>query len=140
MPTIIQSLTDIPLGAILVQTQADGSLVAYMPGDELPEIPQGQAVDPVPQSVTKRQLYRGLMQVGWLGTTMPQIDAAITAMINQMPEPPREIARVEFFTSRDFLRGDPLLNSALASPPLNKTAADIDDFFRICGSFAPEGE
>lgn len=25
----------------------------------------------MPVIVTKRQLYRGLMQVGWLGTTMP---------------------------------------------------------------------
>ncbi len=95
---------------------------------------------PVPQSVTKRQLYRGLMQAGWLGTTMPQIDAAITGLIAQMPEPPREVARVEFFTSRDYLRSNPLLLGALMAPPLSKTVAEVDDFFRLCGSFAPEGE
>jgi hypothetical protein len=98
--------------------------------------PPGPA--PVPQSVTKRQLYRGLMQVGWLGTTMPQIDAAISALIATMPEPPREVARVEFFTSRDYLRNNALLLGALMSPPLSKTVAEIDDFFRLCGSFAPE--
>ena len=99
-----------------------------------------EPVSNVPTGVTRRQLYRGLMQVGWLGTTMTQIDAAITAMIGAMPEPPREVARVEFFTSRDFLRNNPLLVSALMSPPLNKTSAQVDDFFRLCASFAPEGE
>jgi hypothetical protein len=103
----------------------------------VPTSPEPQSV---PQSVTRRQLYRGLMQVGWLGTTMPQIDAAITAMIGAMPEPPREVARVEFFTSRDFLRNNPLLVSALMSPPLSKTSAEVDEFFRLCASFAPEGE
>lgn len=105
-----------------------------------PPPPPPPGPEPVPQSVTKRQLYRGLMHVGWLGTTMPQIDAAINGMIGAMPEPPREIARVEFFTSRDYLRHNPLLSSALMAPPLSKTVEEVDDFFRLCGSFAPEGE
>jgi hypothetical protein len=114
---------------------ADGSAV-LLPAVDLP--PPGPA--PVPASVTKRQLYRGLMQEGWLGSTMPQIDAAITQMVNAMTEPPREVARVEFFTSRDYLRNNPLLIGALMSPPLSKTVAEVDDFFRLCGSFSPEGE
>ena len=108
---------------------------AYTPPPTPPAEP-----DPVPVSITRRQLYRGLMQAGWLGTTMDQINAAITGMINAMPEPPREVARVEFFTSRDFLRNNPLLVSALMSPPLSKTSAQVDDFFKLCASFAPEGE
>ena len=95
---------------------------------------------PVPQSVTRRQLYRGLMQVGWLGTTKDQIEGAVNGLLAQMPEPPREVARVEFFTSRDFLRSNPLLLGALMSPPLSKTVAEIDDFFRLCGSFDPEAQ
>jgi hypothetical protein len=135
----VQSVRDVPPGALLAQRQPDGTVLVYMPGDTLPPDPE-PGPEPVPASVTRRQLYRGLMQVGWLGTTMPQIDAAITAMIGAMPEPPREVARVEFFTSRDFLRNNPLLVSALMSPPLNKTSAQVDDFFRLCASFAPEGE
>lgn len=141
MPVTLQSIRDpIPTGATRAQVQADGTVRVYMPGDDIPEIPQAPSVDPVPASVTRRQLYRGLMQMGWLGTTMDQINAAITGMINAMPEPPREVARVEFFTSRDFLRANPLLVSALMSPPLSKTSAEVDEFFRLCASFAPEGE
>lgn len=138
----VQSVMDIPARAIRAQLQPDGTVLVYMPGDDLPPPPDPgpPAPEPVPQSVTKRQLYRGLMHVGWLGTTMPQIDASINAMINAMPEPPREVARVEFFTSRDFLRNNPMLLSALMGPPLSKTAEQVDDFFRLCGSFAPEGE
>lgn len=102
------------------------------------EIAAANAASLVPRSVTKRQLYRGLMQVQWLGTTQPQIDAAISGLIATMPEPPREVARVEFFTSRDYLRNNALLLGALMAPPLSKTVAEIDDFFRLCGSFAPE--
>jgi hypothetical protein len=120
----------------------DGTWIVYEPGDTLPNDLLGAPddPDPVPASVTKRQLYRGLQAVGWLGATMPQIEAAITGIVNAMTEPPREIARVEFFTSRDYLRHNPLLMGALMSPPLSKTAAQVDDFFRLCGSFAPEGE
>jgi len=140
MPVTTQSIREPqPAGAVRGALQPDGSVIWYMPGDTLPPDPE-PGPDPVPASVTRRQLYRGLMQVGWLGTTMPQIDAAITAMIGAMPEPPREVARVEFFTSRDFLRNNPLLVSALMSPPLAKTSAEVDDFFRLCASFAPEGE
>lgn len=121
--------------------QADGTWVVYEPGDTLPDGLFGGPPDPnpVPDSVTRRQLYRGLMQVGWLGATKPQIESAIDAMLSQMPEPPREIARTEFYTSRDFLRGNTLLIGAMKSTPLSKTDAQIDDFFRLCASFPPEG-
>jgi alkylation response protein AidB-like acyl-CoA dehydrogenase len=130
-----------PAGAIRGAVQTDGSVIWYMHGDDIPQPPeQGEQPEPVPQSVTKRQLYRGLMQMGWLGTTMPQIDAAVNTLVNQMPELPREVARSDFFTSRDYLRNNPLLVSALMGPPLSKTAEQVDDFFRLCGSFAPEGD
>lgn len=127
--------------AIARVAQENGTWVVYEAGDELPSGLFGQPVDPnpVPYSITKRQLYRGLMQVGWLGATMPAIDAAIVAMISAMPESVREVARVEFFTSRDYLRANPLLVAALSSPPLSKTSAQIDDFFRLCESFPAEG-
>jgi len=122
--------------------RSDGGFDCYDYGDTLPNELFGPPTDqnPVPRSVTKRQLYRGLMQAGWLGTTMPQIDAAINAMISAMPEPPREVARVEFFSSRDYLSNNRLLLSALMSPPLSKTLAEVHDFFRLCASFAPDGE
>lgn len=119
--------------------QSDGTWLVYEPGDTPPP-PPPPGPPPVPHSVTKRQLYRGLMQAGWLGTTMPQIDAAINAMISAMPEPPREVARVEFFASRDYLSNNGLLLAALMSPPLSKTLAEVHDFFRLCASFAPDGE
>lgn len=123
-----------------VATQ-DGAWIVYEPGDTIPQGLFGPPADPnpVPPSVTKRQLYRGLMQVGWLGITQPQIDAAVNGMLAQMPNPPREIARSDFFASRDYLRGNPLLVGAMMSSPLSKTVAEIDDFFRLCGSFDPEG-
>jgi hypothetical protein len=139
MTTIVQSIRDVPVGALRAALQADGTVLVYMPGDALPPAPP-PGPPPVPASVTKRQLYRGLMQEGWLGSTMPQIDAAITQMVNAMTEPPREVARVEFFTSRDYLSTNPMLLSALMSPPLSKTAEQVADFFRLCGSFSPEGE
>lgn len=132
----VNSLSAIPRTCRLAMQQPDGTWLCYMPGDQLP--PEPPAADPVPESVTKRQLYRGLMQVGWLGATMPQIEAAVNAMLSQMPDPPRETARVEFFTSRDFLRANPLLVAAFKSPPLSKTDAQIDEFFRLCDSFGPE--
>ncbi len=138
MTITVQSVRDVPANAVRYALQADGSVLVYLPGDPLPPPPPpGPA--PVPESVTKRQLYRGLMQVGWLGTTMPQINAAVDSMLAQMTNPPREVARAEFYTSRDYLRSNPLLLSALMSPPLSKTVAEIDDFFRLCATFAPEG-
>ena len=135
----VPTIRDVPAGAVRYALQAEGTVLVYMPGDTLPpEPPPGPP--PVPTSVTKRQLYRGLREVGWLGTTMAQIDGAINAMLAQMPEPPRELARMEFFTSRDYLRNNPLLVGALMSPPLSKTAAEVDAFFILCGRFAPEGE
>lgn len=116
----------------------DGTVTLYYAGETPPEVPAGPPS--VPVSVTKRQLYRGLQQVGWLGTTKDQIEGAVNGLLAQMPEPPRETARIEFFTSRDYLRSNPLLLAALMGPPLSKTVAEIDDFFRLCGSFAPEGE
>lgn len=111
---------------------------AWVPYTPPPPPPPGPG--PVPQSVTKRQLYRGLMQVGWLGTTMQQINASVDAILAAMPEPPRELARTEFYTSGAFLRNNPLLVGAMMSPPLSKSVAEVDDFFRLCGSFAPEGD
>lgn len=121
--------------------QADGTWLVYELGDTLPDGIFGPPADPdpVPESVTRRQLYRGLMQAGWLGTTKPQIDAAIDAMLSQMTEPPREIARTEFYTSRDFMRNNALLVGAMSDPPLSKTKQEIDEFFRLCASFPPEG-
>ncbi len=140
MTVILSSIHEpLPHDAMRAQLLANGTVLVYMPGDALPPDP-APGPDPVPSSVTRRQLYRGLMQEGWLGTNMAQIDAAINGLLQAMPEPPREVARVEFFTSRDFLRANPLLVSALTSPPLSKTTAEVDDFFRLCASFAPEGE
>lgn len=132
----VSTIYQIPKNFLAAVHQPDGTWLVYMPGDELPPAPP--AADPVPESVTKRQLYRGLMQVGWLGATMPQIEAAVNAMLSQMSDPPRETARTEFYTSRDYLRANPLLVAAFKSPPLSKTDAQIDEFFRLCDSFGPE--
>lgn len=137
-PTLIDA-QQIP--GIARVAQADGTWIVYEHGDTLPEGIFGGPPDknPVPESVTRRQLYRGLMQVGWLGATKPQIEASIDAMLSGMTEPPREIARTEFYTSRDFLRNNALLVGAMKSPPLAKTDAEIDEFFRLCASFPTDG-
>lgn len=139
---IVDTLTQAQaITAIARAAMPDGRWIVYQPGDTLPPDLFGAPSDPnpVPAVVTKRQLYRGLMQVAWLGATQPQIDAAVSAMLSKMPDPPREIARSDFFTSRDYYRTNELLVGALKSPPLSKTDAQIDDFFRLCGSFPAEG-
>ena len=132
----VNSLSEIPRNCRLAVQQPDGTWLCYTPGDTLP--PEPPAVNPVPESVTKRQLYLGLMQVGWLGATMPQIEAAVNGMLSQMPDPPRETARTEFYTAGEYLRANHLLVAAFKSPPLSKTDSEIDEFFRLCDSFGPE--
>ena len=137
MPITVQSIHDIPANAIRTALQADGSVLAYLPGDTLPP-PPPPGPPPVQQSITKRQLYLALMELAWFGSTMDQINAQINALLDQLPNPPRERARTEFFTSRDYLRGHALLNAMVTSPPLSKTQADLDMLFTLGATFAPE--
>jgi hypothetical protein len=139
MPTTVQSIHHIPANAIRSQLQTDGTVLVYLPGDTLPP-PPPPGPPPVQQSITKRQLYRGLREKGWFGTTKAQIEAAVDALLAQMPEPPRETARIEFYTSRDYLRTNAMLVAALKAPPLSLTDAGIDDFWGFCATFAPDGE
>jgi hypothetical protein len=123
--------------AIARVAQPDGTWTVYEPGDTLPP-PPPPGPPPVPDSITKRQLYLALMELGWFGSTMDQINAQINALLDQLPNPPRERARAEFFTSRDYLRGHQLLNAMVTSPPLSKTQADLDVLFTLGATFAPE--
>lgn len=120
----------------VARANSDGTVTLYYAGETPPPMPESGPS--IPQSLTKRQLYRALMQVNWLGTTMTQIDATINAMLDAMPNPPREVARVEFFTSRDYLRNHPLLNAMVTSPQLSKTQADLDALFTLGATFQPE--
>ncbi len=116
----------------------DGTVTLYYAGETAPLMPPPSPS--LPQLITKRQLYRGLRERAWFGTTKAQIEAAVDALLAQMPEPPRELARIEFYTSRDYLRTNPMLVAALKAPPLSLTDAGIDEFWIFCASFAPDGE
>lgn len=50
------------------------------------------------------------------------------------------ITRAEFYTSGAYMSNNPMLLNALMSPPLSKSLEEVHDFFRLCGSFAPDGE
>ncbi len=139
MPITVPSIRDIPANAIRTALQANGTVLVYLPGDTLPP-PPPPGPPPVAQSITKRQLYRGLREKAWFGTTKQQIEAAVDALLAQMPEPPRELARIEFYTSRDYLRTNAMLVAALKAPPLSLNDAGIDEFWTFCASFAPDGE
>jgi hypothetical protein len=133
MPTTVQSIHHIPANAIRSQLQADGTVLVYLPGDTLPP-PPPSGPPPVPSEVTPRQFYLALMQLGWFGTTEAAIDGYVMNFLNtQVPEPPREMARVSWNKSTMFLRANPMLIAM--APAVGKTPADLDQLFALAATF-----
>lgn len=92
---------------------------------------------PVPHSVTRRQIMTGLAVAGWI-TEQEALDAiatgarpaAVEAVISALPEDQQFHARMKWAGFTEAYRDDPLV-LALADAE-GKTAAEIDDFFRMC--------
>lgn len=88
----------------------------------------------VPASITFAQLLIGLVTEqwitqsdgeGWLTGTLP---AAVTAVINTLPESHRFAAKARALRPSEVLRADPLVAALGAAS--GKTEAQIDTFFR----------
>ena len=121
MSIILQSIREpLPPGAVRAQLQADGTVIVYMPGDELPPAPEPQPEAPqVPQSVTMRQARLALLGAGVLS----QVEGAI----NAMPEPQKSAARITWEYSAEVQRHNGLVSQM--APALGMTSAQIDALF-----------
>ena len=109
-----------PPGAIRAQLQADGTVIVYMPGDELPPAPEPEPEVPqVPQSVTMRQARLALLGAGVLS----QVEGAI----NSMPEPQKSAARITWEYSAEVHRHNGLVSQM--APALGMTSEQIDALF-----------
>ena len=117
-----------PNGAIEVPTAPDDARQPWT-GDGW-----GEAPEPVPESITMRQLLIGLMGAEWI--TPAQADAwsadgtlppTITAVIDALPtEAERVAARITARKMSVALRNDPLLIAAAHAAMPDADAATID--------------
>lgn len=117
----------------LIQANTDGTWTVYEIGDTLPEGVFGEPNSQVPQEVSRRQFYRALKQLAWFGSTDGDIESAVEAFIDALPEPPREDARIDWRQSSLFVRSNPMLCQML--PALGKTQEDLDALFTLAASF-----
>jgi hypothetical protein len=123
-------------GAIARIAQPDGTWTVYLPGDTLPP-PPPPGPPPVPSQLTRRQFYRALMVKGWFGASKPAIDAVVDQLLTQLPDPPREVARVEWVESTAVFRAHPLLVQMWLA--LGRTLAELDEVFVLGETFPPAG-
>jgi hypothetical protein len=122
MTITLQSIREpIPPSAIRAQLQADGSVIVYMPGDELPPAPEPQPEVPqVPQSVTMRQARAALIEADLID--------AVEAAINAIPDAKaRRLARNVWEQSTTVERNRGLVSQM--APALGLTSAQIDALF-----------
>jgi predicted component of type VI protein secretion system len=89
--------------------------------EQLPDIPKPEKPDPVPQSVTMRQARLALLQQGLL--------AQVDTVIDQLPEPDKSAAKIEWEYSQTVERDRPLIQ-ALA-PGLGLSDEDLDNLFKL---------
>jgi hypothetical protein len=116
----VEDISLIPAAALRAEFQADGTVLVYMPGDELPPAPEPQPEIPqVPQSVTMRQARLALLGAGVLS----QVEGAI----NAMPEPQKSAARITWEYSAEVQRHNGLVSQM--APSLGLTSAQIDELF-----------
>lgn len=128
MPLNINSLVEIPQGALRVQAQTDGTFIVYMPGDTLPPAPAEQPSAPaIPQAITARQAKSAILLAGWLGATDEQVEANGYLLFDSMPEPNRSLGRIAWRESNDFQRDNPLVIAMLQA--LGKTPQQGDALF-----------
>lgn len=118
---------------IVVNLQTGGVETVDLTPEEIAALPGPQPA-PVPASITFAQLLIGLVTEqwitqsdgeGWLTGTLP---AAVTAVINTLPEGQRFAAKARALRPSEVLRADPLV--AAMGAAAGKTEAQIDTFFR----------
>lgn len=107
---------------------------------EIAEIEAQQSVEivePVPTSVSRRQLLTGLAVVGWVSEQEAEaalatgaLPTAVETVINSLPEEERFTARMKWIGFQTAYRDDPMV-AALAAAE-EKTEQEVDDFFRLC--------
>lgn len=123
------------LPAIARVAQPNGTWTVYELGDALPPGLFGAPPDPnpVPLTVTRRQFYRALMVKGWFGASKPSIDTVVDQLLAALPEPPREVARVEWIESTVMTYTHPLLRQMWVQ--LGRTLPELEDVFRLADTF-----
>ena len=114
----VQTVRDVPAGAVRYALQADGTVRVYMPGDTLPPAPP-PGPPPVPEEVTMRQARLALHGAGLL--------AAVEAAIDALPDPPRAAARIEWGHSQAVQRRRGLVVQMGAK--LGMSEAQLDALF-----------
>jgi hypothetical protein len=82
-------------------------------------VPNESITNPVPQTVTTRQMHKALAMTNKLST--------IKAFIASLPEPNKTLIDIEFNQSNEFQRDNILLNQM--APQLGMTSADVDQLF-----------
>lgn len=103
-------------GFLLVPTETAGPGWSYVDGEFVaPEPPAPE----VPQSVTMRQARLALLGAGLLA----QVDAAI----DQLPDPDKTAARIEWEYSQEVQRDKPFVQ--MLAPALGLTEQDLDALF-----------
>lgn len=121
----VQSIRDIPPGAIRAQLQADGTVLVYMPGDTLPPDPPDTGAPLVPERVSMRQARLALLAAGKL--------ASVSAAIEAIPDATqREAARITWEYSTEVQRHNGLVSQL--GPALGMSAGQIDNLFIAAAS------
>lgn len=104
-------------GRLLVPTDTAGPGWSYIDGEFVAPEPEPE---PVPEVVTMRQARLALLQAGLLS----QVDTAI----DDLPEPDKSAARIEWEYSQEVQRDKPFV--AMLAPALGLTEEALDDLFR----------
>lgn len=115
----VNSIRDIPAGAIRAISQPDGSILVYMPGDTIPPKPPVVDTPEVPQSVTMRQARIALLGAGLL--------QSVNTAIANMQGVAGEAARIEWEYSQEVHRNRGLVQSLGGA--MGMTPAQLDELF-----------
>ncbi len=112
------------------QSDGDGFAAPAAP----PPLPQ-----PVPATITPRQLLIGLMRAGIISpaeaeaaATTGAVPAAVAAVFEALPAQEAVEARITFARMGQVERDNPLLWAAMAAA--GSSQADLDEFFRACAA------
>lgn len=97
---------------------------AWLAKGNQPEPYEASAIKWIPQSVTMRQARLALFQVGLLQLVDP--------VINRMPSPQKEAARIEWEYSQEVHRNKPFV--ILLATALNLTETQLDNLFVLADS------
>lgn len=120
--------SDVDGGGVLAWRDEGGEAVAYE-----------EPAEPMPASVSRRQILTGLALVDWI-TEQEALDAlatgarpaAVETVIGSLPEDQRFAARMKWVGFQTAYRDDAMV-AALATAA-GKSEQDVDDFFAFCAT------